>query len=119
MSKDDLQAYFTEHQIQERLNGWLNELAKTRSQTPYTWLSASMRAVGEQPNATMPALSSAAAADIGGELSKAWGCAQSLRGEVSPAKPASKACAAAKGGGVTLDIVGAGPRSVLLTIRER
>ena len=116
-AQDDLQAYFAEHRIQERLNEWLNELAKTRSITPYAWLSSSMRAVGEQPHATTPELSPASAADIGGELRKAWSSAQSLRGDASPLKPAPKtraaAPAAAKGGGVVLDIIGAGPRSGL------
>ena len=40
----NIESYFAEHQIQEKLHGILNELVRARPSAPYSWLAQRMRA---------------------------------------------------------------------------
>ena len=74
-TKQELQDYLSRHKIEERLNGWLNEIAKERPEAPYAWLARRMR--GEAPKAavpqsTQPALDSKLAAGALADVTRDW-----------------------------------------------
>lgn len=74
-TKQELQDYLSRHKIEERLNGWLNEIAKERPEAPYAWLARRMR--GEAPKATeqqstQPALDSKVGAGALADVTRAW-----------------------------------------------
>ena len=78
-SVGDLQSYFKEHQVQERLNVWLGELVQERPAKPYQWLAQRMRtesangAVAKVAPATTPQVSKAVgAAEVGGQIASTW-----------------------------------------------
>ena len=107
-SVGDLQSYFKEHQVQERLNVWLGELVQERPAKPYQWLAQRMRtesangAVAKVAPATTPQVSKAVgAAEVGGQIASTWrmqstfSAPAALKKSQGSAKPAATAAAPA------------------------
>merc|ERR1711920_274701 len=126
-SVEELQAYFAQHAIQERLNDMLNQLVQVRPAAPYSWLAARMRGTGPNPTPadTCPLLSK----DIGAEelglcLANKWNFCQAfssvatLEGSSDEANVSQPAPPAGTGG-VNLSIEPGGNSSVLLVIRKK
>jgi hypothetical protein len=125
VDKRQLEAYFGEHQIQEKLNGMLNELVTSRPVAPFGWLARRMRRdeSGHTPAVgTLPLLAGPAANAFGLDLEKQWAFALGLQGSAAPAAAAGgppKAAGSTKRAGadgvqLTLEKAGQG---VLLCIR--
>ena len=120
--KGKLEAYLTEHQIQDNLSVMLNEMARLRPNAPYGWLARRMRkdALGHSPAVgTIPVLPAAAKGAIGGDLEKRWGFVLGLQGQASVPAPAAKSAAKPQSTGasnvqLTIEAFGDG---VLLAIR--
>uniref|UniRef100_A0A7S0P197 Uncharacterized protein n=1 Tax=Calcidiscus leptoporus TaxID=127549 RepID=A0A7S0P197_9EUKA len=119
---EELQAYFAQHAIQERLNDMLNQLVQVRPAAPYAWLAARVRGAGSIKGDalvdTCPLLPKEVGADeLGARLAKTWNFCQAFSASASATVSQPAPSAAAKGG-VTLSIEAGGKDSVLLTIRK-
>ena len=92
-TKQELQRYLGEHQIQERLNDWLNDMVKERPSTPYSYLATRMRSgasAAAPPQDSMPVLGAAAAQEAFSDLTRQWAYSLSFQGiTVEAAAPAS------------------------------
>ena len=92
-TKQELQRYLGEHQIQERLNDWLNDMVKERPSTPYSYLATRMRSgasAAAPPQDSIPVLGAAAAQEAFSDLTRQWAYSLSFQGmTVEAAAPAS------------------------------
>merc|ERR1711920_497237 len=118
---EELQAYFAQHAVQERLNEMLNQLVQVRPAAPYAWLAARMRATGTGSGDalvdTYPVLSKDTGAnELGKRLTSTWNFCQAFSSSASA--PVSQPDPPAAKGNVTLSIEPGGKDRVLLTIRK-
>ena len=110
--KRQLEAYFQEHSISEKLNTLLNEMVQVRPSAPYGWLARRIRLddCGHTPAVgTVPLLAKPVGTTVGCELEKQWGYCLGLQGIAAPASRATPT-------GVQLTIETSG-KGVLLCIR--
>ena len=121
-TKQELQDYLSRHKIEERLNGWLNEIAKERPEAPYAWLARRMR--GEAPKATepqstQPALDPKAAAGALADVTRAWTYVLGYQGVGDGAPAPARAQEYIKAPELALTIEPAPGSSLLLAIRPK
>ena len=133
--RSQLESYFVEHCIEEKLNTMLNELVTTRPTQPLSWLVHKMRSDGAKAGSvpamgTVPQVGKAAGQAIGAEVESAWGYCLGFQSTASgaaaapsggksggkSAKPAKPAAAAKSAGELTLTIDSLGS-GVILAIR--
>jgi hypothetical protein len=119
--KRKLEKYFADHQIQDKLNGMLNELVQVRPSAPFGWLARRMRrdGSGQAPAGTVPLLKPEIGSAMGRDLEKQWGFTLGLQNDAPSAPPkggasAKQARAGANGVQLTIETAGQG---VLLCIR--
>uniref|UniRef100_A0A7S4ESJ2 Uncharacterized protein n=1 Tax=Chrysotila carterae TaxID=13221 RepID=A0A7S4ESJ2_CHRCT len=124
-SIDELENYFRQHQIQDRLNVLMNELVKARPAAPYAWLKAQLTEAAPASCATsaetVPQLpASVGMTEIGARFASSWGYCQAFSGGTSCASETQTQVAPAAGkSGIILSIEPAGKHSVLLAIRSK
>ena len=108
------------NQIEDTLNGVLNEMVAQRPHAPIAWLSRRMRLVESpmQPALTIPVLDkSVGSAAIGADVEKAWAYALGMSGVPMPdvsGKPAAKSSSKSEGFSLSIETLGDG---VFLSIR--
>ena len=130
-SKEELQKYFADHQIQEKINVWLNDMVIARPDQPFAWLADQMRKhAGSAPlpaaaASTTPVFPSGAAGEALANVVSSWGYIQSMRADAAaPSASPTPAPAAAptpkappKPKGLALTIEKLGDSSLMLCIR--
>lgn len=86
--KSTLETYFVDHQIEYKLNSFLNEMVASRPAQPLGWLARRMRreeAGGAAPVSTVPLLDPAVGgAAVGMDIEKQWAYSLNLGGESTP-----------------------------------
>lgn len=123
--KRALEAYFSEHQIQEKLNRMLNDMVQVRPHMPYSWLAQRMRRDGCSPSpavGTVPIIPAAAKNTFASEMEKTWGYVLGLQArgkggaqKVQTNKRTTGASNAPMGVQLTIEPLG---NNVLLAIRS-